>query len=64
MLVLLSLASIDVRVGATHSWCPAATGLSSEVRLAQCFSACESEDMNDKFGLTVSTPQALHLSAV
>ena len=40
MLVLLSLASIDVRVGATHSWCSAAGGLSSEVRRAQCFSAC------------------------
>ena len=60
MLVLLSLASIDVRVGATHSRRPAVTGVSSEVRLSQCFSACESEDIKDRFGLTLSTFQALH----
>ena len=40
MLVLLSLVSIHVRLGATHSWRPAATGLSSEVRRAECFSNC------------------------
>ena len=40
MLVLLILVSIDVRLGAPHSWRPAATGLSSEVRRAQCFSTC------------------------
>ena len=40
MLVLLSLASIHVRVGATQSWRLAATGLSSEVRRTQCFSTC------------------------
>ena len=40
MLVLLSLVSIDVWLDATHSWRLAATGLSSEVRRPQCFSAC------------------------
>ena len=40
MLVLLSLVSIDVRLGATESWRLAATGLSSEVRRTQCFSWC------------------------
>ena len=40
MLVLLSLVSIDVRLGATQSWRLAATGLSSEVRRTQCSSWC------------------------
>ena len=40
MPVLLSLASIHVRVGTTKSWRLAATGLSSEVRRTQCFSWC------------------------
>ena len=39
-LALLRLANIDVLLGASQSWRPAATGLSSEVRRAQCFSAC------------------------
>ena len=40
MLVLLSLVSIDVRLGDTNRWRAAASGVSSEVRWAQCFSAC------------------------
>ena len=39
VLVLLSLASIDDRLGDTHSWRLATTALCIEVRRAKCFSA-------------------------